>query len=201
VKKPKARESNSDIPLLGDPTTRRLAIVNAAGLVACIVSRAPTLLTEAKIPVIDVKLDLNAGYVLIFGPLAAAVAAAVIWYLIPRTPVKGAWTAVDKGIVAFLFALLPVICGFLALQFFLLLAPPGSCPSFDRWHYLTGIHLKAFKPEYCMGLPSATQESMPWLLDPPIVQAWLQVLLPLITAMAMIAGWRSWSGRCVVRAS
>jgi len=75
------------------------------------------LLTEAKIPVIDVKLGLNAGYVLIFGPLAAAVAAAVIWYLIPRTPVKGAWTGVDKGIVAVLFALLPVICAFLSLQF------------------------------------------------------------------------------------
>jgi hypothetical protein len=33
------------------------------------------------------------------------------------------------------------------------------------------------------------------------LQAWLQVLLPVITAIAMIAGWRSWSGRCVVRAS
>jgi hypothetical protein len=197
VKKPKGSESGSDIPLLGDSTTRRLAIVNAAGLVACVVARAPTLLTEVKIPIIDVKLGLNAGYVLVFGPLAVAVAAAVIWYLIPRTPVKGAWTAVDKGIVGFLFALLPVICAFLSLQFFLLLAPPGTCPTFERWRYLTDIHLEAFKPEYCMGLPSATEDSMPWLLDPPIVQGWLQLLLPLVVAAAMISGWRTWSARCI----
>jgi hypothetical protein len=196
VKKPKTKDAPPDVPLLGDLTTRRLAIVNAAGLVACVVARAPTLLTKLKIPVVDVELGLNAGYVLIFGPLAAAVAAAVIAYLIPRTPVKGVWTAVDKGIVGFLFALLPVICAFLSLQFFLLLAPPGTCPTFDRWRYLTDIHLEPFKPEYCMGLPPATQQSMPWLLDPPIVQGWLQVLLPLVAAAVMIAGWRSWSARC-----
>jgi len=196
VKNPRPKKAIPDVPLLGDLTTRRLAIVNAAGLVACVVARAPTLLTKLKIPIIDIELGLNAGYVLVFGPLAVAVAAAVIWYLIPRTPVKGVWTAVDKGIVGFLFALLPVICAFLSLQFFLLLAPPGTCPTFDRWRFITDIRLKAFKPEYCMGLPSAMQDIMPWLLDPPIVQGWLQVVLPLVVAAAMISGWRNWSARC-----
>ena len=189
--KPKA-----DIPHLIDPTTRRLAIANLVGVVACAVARGPTLLTKLKIPVADIELNVNAGYVLVFGPRAAAAAAVAIWYLIPRTPVNGVWTRVDKGIVAFLFALLPIVCAFLSLQFFLLFAPPGSCPTFDRWRYLTDIHLEAFKPEYCMGLPAATQESMPWLLNPPVMQGWLQFLLPFVAAAAMIAGWRSWSARC-----
>jgi hypothetical protein len=46
-----------------------------------------------------------------------------------------------------------------------------------------------------MDLPPATQESMPWLLNPPIVQGWVQILLPLVVAAAMIAGWRHWSAK------
>jgi hypothetical protein len=80
---------------------------------------------------------------------------------------------------------------FLSLQFFLLLAPNEQCLTFPRWRYLTDWTLSAFKPEYCMSLPSETQERLPWLFNPPIVQAWAQVLLPLIALAFVIRDWRS----------
>jgi hypothetical protein len=39
------------------------------------------------------------------------------------------------------------------------------------------------------------------LEKPPIVQGWLQVLLPVVAAAAMTAGWRNWSAKGTVRAS
>jgi hypothetical protein len=185
-------EHRDQNPLLVDATMRRLAIIGAAGIIACIVSRAPTLLQEVKIPVLDVKLGLNAGYVLVFGPLLVFFAAITVWYLTPRTRLGGAWTISDRQIAAFLFVLPVVIAAFLTLQFFLLLAPPGTCPTFDRWRYLTDFHLEAFQPEYCVGLPSETQKSMPWLIDPPILQGWVQVALPALVALVMGATWHTW---------
>jgi hypothetical protein len=42
-----------------------------------------------------------------------------------------------------------------------------------------------------MSLSTETQERMPWLFDPPIVQAWAQVLLPLIAIGLVVRDWRS----------
>jgi hypothetical protein len=198
VKKATNRNSTPPAPLLGDATIRRLAFIDAAGVIACIISRPPTLFSELKIPLIDVKLDLNAGYILVFGPLVIFLAGIVTWYLVPRTPTQRGWTPSDRRVAAVLFGLLPIICAFISLQFFLLLAPPGTCPSFDRWRYLVDFRLSAFKPEYCMGLPSATQERMPWLIEPPIVQAWAQVLFPMGAAVTMLQAWRSWLPRFAV---
>src|SRR5579862_5046928 len=96
------------IPLLVDATVRRLAIIGAAGVIACVVARAPTLLQEFKIPVLDVKLGVNAGYVLVFGPLLIFLAALTVCYLTPRTKLSGSWTILDKRIAAFFFVL-PVL--------------------------------------------------------------------------------------------
>jgi hypothetical protein len=181
-------------PPLRNPFVRWIAIVDAAGVMSCIISRAPTLLHEIELPVLG-KIPLNAGYLLVGGPLAILLAAALFWYLASRAPAGGTWTAADIRVSAVLFAF-PVLCAaFLSLQFFLLLAPPGACPSFDRWRYLTDFALGAFQPEYCMGLPQETQRGMPWLLEPPILQGWLQLLLPVGTALLMRAAWRAWAPR------
>jgi hypothetical protein len=189
------RSNRAQIPILTDATLRRLAIIGGAGVVACVVSRAPTILQEIKIPVIDVKLAVNAGYILVLGPLCIFLAVLAVWYATPRTGVTGVWTARDRDIARALFVLPSIAAAFLSLQFFLLLAPPGACTTFKRWRYVTDYHLEAFRPEYCMGLPPETQSRMPWLLEPPIVQGWFQVAAPIAVGVLLIMAWRSWSPR------
>jgi hypothetical protein len=54
--------------------------LSACSIVACVVVRAPSIFEEGKIPLIDLKLKLNAGWILVFGPLLIACAIAAITY-------------------------------------------------------------------------------------------------------------------------
>src|SRR5438552_6796776 len=69
----------------------------------------------------------------------------------------GHWQRPDVHLARILFSLPALTSAFLSLQFFLLLAPPGECPTFLRWKYLTDFSVKAIKPEYCMGLDTQVQ--------------------------------------------
>jgi hypothetical protein len=155
-------------------------------IAACIVVRAPTIFEEGQIPIIDVRLKLNAGYVLVFGPLLILCGIAAITYL------RSSPAAKEDRFAGVLARAIPCLAAaFLSLQFFLLFAPNGQCNIFSRWRYLADWKLSAFKPEYCMSLPAETQERMPWLFDPPIVQAWAQVLLPFLALFLAVKDWRS----------
>ena len=166
---------------------RYFAYLSLCSIAACVVVRAPTIFEEGQIPVIDLKLKLNAGYLLLFGPFLIVCAIAAITYgrakRLQRT---------NEGTFAGILArAIPCLAtAYLSLQFFLLLAPNGQCNTFPRWRYLTDWKLSAFKPEYCMSLPVDTQERMPWLFDPPVAQAWAQLLLPLIAVGLVIRDWR-----------
>jgi hypothetical protein len=102
------------------------------------------------------------------------------------------WRNSDRLLSAALFALPSLTATFLALQFFLLLAPKGECLTFDRVRYLVDSSLMAFQPEYCMGVPHEVQQGQPWLLQRPILQGWLQVLLPLAVLIITVSAWRRW---------
>jgi hypothetical protein len=167
---------------------RYFGILSLCSLAACVIVRAPTIFEEGQIPVIDVKLKLNAGYILVFGPLLIVCAIAAITYLCRDDRPRRANEGAVAGILA--RAIPCLAAAYLSLQFFLLFAPKGQCNTFPRWDYLTGWQLSAFQPEYCMSLPAETQERMPWLFDPPFVQAWAQVLLPLIALGLAIRDWQ-----------
>jgi hypothetical protein len=104
----------------------------------------------------------------------------------------GRWRRADLHLARILFSLPALTSAFLALQFFLLLAPPGECPTFLRWKYLTDFSIEAFKPEYCMGLDTQVQAHGPWLMSPVILQAWFQVLFPTATAILCFRAFRTW---------
>ncbi len=152
--------------------------LSACALVACVVVRAPSIFEEGKIPVVDLKLKLNAGWILIFGPLLIVCAVAVIAYIHRSTDPSTISERPVAGIVA--RAIPCLAAAFLSLQFFLLFAPKGECNTFPRLNLLTAWQLKAFQPEYCMSLSAETQAQMPYFLNPPALNAWAQVILPLI---------------------
>jgi hypothetical protein len=182
---------SSDERLLADPTIRRLGIVGALGLLACVIARAPTLLGKFTVPGLGVELSLNAGYVLVLGPLLILCGSIWAVYGVSSSSLRRRHRdGFDRFLTALLFALPFLTAAFLAAQFFLLFAPKGECLTFDRWRYLTDIALRAFQPEYCMGVSDETSRNQPWLLQPPIIQGWGQVLLPLVTLAAMIWAWR-----------
>ena len=71
-----------------DPKRRDFLILSLACIAACAIVRAPSVLDEITVPLIDLKLKLNAGYVLVFGPLLIMLAILAIHFLredIPRT--------------------------------------------------------------------------------------------------------------------
>jgi hypothetical protein len=187
--KPKGRA-----PILSNPGVRRFVVVGGAGVLGCVIARAPTILDKLTVPVLNVDLAPNAGYVLIFGPVLLLVG--IFWASYGASD-QGAsrnhWGKLDWALAGFLFALPFLSVAFLALQFFLLLAPKGECLTFDRLRYLTDTSLNAFQPEYCMGLPAETQARLPWIIQPPILWGWVQMLVPLIALALTAWGWRRWS--------
>jgi hypothetical protein len=114
------------------------------------------------------------------------------WVAIRGRRATGHWQRADLHLALILFSLPALTSAFLALQFFLLLAPPGECPTFLRWKYLTDFSIEAFKPEYCMGLDTQVQARGPWLMSPVILQAWFQVLAPVATAVLCFRAFRTW---------
>lgn len=180
-------------PISSDPVLRKFAIVGGCGFLGCLIARAPTILDKYTIPVFHVDLALNAGYVLIFGPLVLL--AGVFWaaYGVGDHNVSRVhWRSLDWTLAGLVFLLAFITAAFLAFQFFLLLAPKGECLTFDRWRYLTDLRLHAFAPEYCMGLPAETQAHLPWIIQPPMLWGWLQVFVPLIVLALTGWGWRRW---------
>jgi DNA-binding winged helix-turn-helix (wHTH) protein len=165
-------------PVLSDATLRYLAIVDALALVGCAFTRAPS------------ELSINAAYILVFGPMLLLLASA--WIAVRGHGTTGRWQRADLHLARILFSLPALTSAFLALQFFLLLAPPGECPTFLRWKYLTDFSIEAFKPEYCMGLDTQVQAHGPWLVSPVILQAWFQVLAPVATAVLCFRAFRAW---------
>jgi DNA-binding winged helix-turn-helix (wHTH) protein len=165
-------------PVLSDTTLRYLGIVDVLALVGCVFARTPS------------ALSINAGYVLVFGPILLFLASA--WVAFRGHRAAGRWRQADLHLARILFSLPALTSAFLALQFFLLLAPPGECPTFLRWRYLTDFSVQAVKPEYCMGLDPQVQAHGPWLWSPVILQAWLQVLLPIATAILCFRAFRAW---------
>ena len=165
-------------PVLSDTTLRYLAIVDALALVGCVFARAPS------------ELSINAAYILAFGPMLLLLASA--WVAVRGHRATGHWQRADLHLARILFSLPTLTSVFLALQFFLLLAPPGECPTFLRWKYLTDFSIEGFKPEYCMGLDTQVQAHGPWLMSPVILQAWFQVLAPVATAVLCFRAFRAW---------
>ena len=175
-------------PDAGSTKPRRYFLyLSACSIVACVVVRAPSIFEEGKIPLVDLKLKLNAGWILVFGPLLIVCAIAAISYL-HRTADLSAGGRLIAGIVT--RAIPCLAAAFISLQFFLLFAPKGECNTFPRLSLLTDWQLKAFQPEYCMSLSAETQAQMPYLLSPPALNAWAQVILPLIAVWLAVADWR-----------
>jgi hypothetical protein len=163
-----------------------IALVSA---VMVFVARAPTSLEKVSIPIVDVELAVNAGYVLIFGATIITIAGVLLQaFSEPNSEVMPDYT--EKRLLSILYVA-PVLCAaFLSLQFFLLFAPPGECNTFDRTQLLTGFAKPAFQPEYCMGLTDHQQKHMPWLLNPPALNGWIQIAATLTAAWSFRAAWR-----------
>jgi len=181
--------SNDGSGILSDQLLRRFLFVGVIGVLGCTIARAPSMLGKLSVPVIGLELNLNAGYFLVFGPMLLLLG--ILWASAARPSIQHrSATGLTAAAVT---TVLPVLSSaFLALQFFLLLAPKGECVQFDRWRYLTDLNLSAFQPEYCMNLAEGTQRSMPWLLNPPILQGWLQIFIPLIGAVSTGFAIRKW---------
>lgn len=190
---PPAAQSNEPL-FLSDPVVTQIKTLSKYAFLAAVLTRAPTQAFLNKMPLIETPILAAAGYVLVFGPLAIAIS---MWW-IAFTFRGGAiqpegWTRGDLRFTAIVFAAPAILSAFIAFQFFILFAKPGECNTASRVAYLieTG---GGFQPEYCMSISLEAAKSMPYLLEPLFVQAWLQIALPIITALLTRRLWTRWRG-------
>lgn len=150
-------------------------------LIAAAIARAPTMIENGK--VFGLEVGLNAGYVVIFGPLVL-----LGFYLDTLRAVNGAERVEDRAtgpVFAVIVAFPALVAGFLAFQYFLLLRPEGGCGGLvHSAQFGTGV---GYKPVYCIGQGDDWQDALPHVVDPPILLALLQIIAPALCAFCAFA--------------
>lgn len=162
---------------------KRFRYATYLGLVAAAVSRAPTLISDGK--VFEVPLNINVGYVVLFGPLLFLLFYFDAYRVVSSgsQPIEDAHT--DRVTTLIIFA--PAVIGaFLVLQYLLNIRMEGNCDSqsfprelFFRW--------EDFKTAYCINTNADYQDSMPHILKPPPLMTAFQLLIP---ALCLFLAWK-----------
>lgn len=149
-------------------------------LIAAVIARAPTIIEDGK--VFGLEIGLNAGYVVIFGPLVL-----LGFYLDTLRAVIGSERIEDRAtgqVFAAIVTFPALAAAFLAFQYFLLVRPDVECDGlFHPAQFGTG---NGYKPVYCIGLGDDWQDELPHVLDPPIVLALVQIIAPVVCASCAI---------------
>lgn len=181
-------------PFLSDPVVTQIGTLSKYAFLAAVLTRAPTQAFLNKMPFIETPIQAAAGYVLVFGPLAIAISMWWIVFTFRGGPIQPeSWTKGDLRFTAIVFAAPAILSAFIAFQFFILFARPGECNTASRLAYLVEAG-GGFQPEYCMGVSLEAAKNMPYLLEPLFVQAWLQIALPITTALVTRRLWTRWRG-------
>lgn len=153
---------------------KQIFYVNAFSLLFCIVSRAPTMVSE--ISFLGFKLSINAGYVVVFGiPMLFF---SVIWLWIARDrsvqskrPYKN-----NKWLLPASLGCISVLHIFLFIQYATEFSPTvNECNQFARIRLWYDWSLYGTQPDYCFSLTKEVQDLMPYIYPP--VQTWIYVTM------------------------
>jgi len=160
-------------------------------------ARAPTSVTGKFSD--NIPIELNAVYLVLFGPIAAMVCAAGIWIAVAnqnperKTPMLLANRRSEKTLVAVIFVAIVVLSVVLSLQYFLILAPAKLCPTRPHFDFLWTNVPGPEKIIHCMSETDDANAHSPYYFEPQIVQSWGQILWPLLTLGFLMGAWRAWT--------
>ncbi|OLP53036.1 hypothetical protein BJF92_18545 [Rhizobium rhizosphaerae] len=177
-----------------DPIFRSAAIGVALLLIACVASRAPTQF-DGKLPFVGqfVPFQLNAVYLIVFGPIAATLLAAYFWYQTTARPIQSAERP-SREIVRLggLFLGITILTFFLSAQYFIELAPEALCATRPHYDFLWTSTPGVNQIFHCMSGTQALNKGSPYYIEPQIVQSWGHVFWPVLTGYFLYRAWRRW---------
>ncbi|NKJ72716.1 hypothetical protein GFL38_10620 [Rhizobium leguminosarum bv. viciae] len=179
--------TTSGLLSLKDPVRKFVVSVILALALALFIARAPTVYT-GKIPLIGdyVPLNLNAVYLNIFGQILAVTAALYIWARLRGRPrFRGSYPAFFR----LTFLLYILLLAFLALQFFIVLAPEGQCDRLPNFDCLWANDFGDVRIVHCMSGTEEINKQMPFYLRQQILQSWAMALCPLVAPGLLLHAW------------
>lgn len=179
-------------PYLRDGYTRGLLLALVPALIACVIARAPQY-GMSKILGIDLPINLDAISLILVSPYYFAV---MTWLLLGsarRASVLQEWHRSEISIVRGLTILFGISALFLLAQFFLVLAPAGTCNQRPHWELLWSIRPAAQPINHCMSAAVEINKTAWFYLEPVFLQAWMQIVLTAVSMVVLYRAWRSWS--------
>jgi hypothetical protein len=161
-------------------------------------ARAPNSVT-GKLPFVgDFPIEMNAVYFVIFGPIVGMICAAGTWMVIAnRSPDRRAPMLLpdrrnERTLMAVAFSLIVVLSVILSMQYFLILAPKGLCPTRPHFDFLWTNFKGLEQIWHCMSETDAMNAHSPYYFEPQIAQAWGHVLWPILTCYFLSRAWLAW---------
>lgn len=182
-------------PFRGDAFARGVLIALIPAIFACVIARAPQL-RVSKFLGIDIGIPLDAITLILGAPLYFFIVGGLLARAGRRVGDLGeVWKRSDIWIVRFLVTLLGASAVFLLLQFFLILAPAGTCGRRPHFELLWSTNLGAAQVEHCMSSADEINKNAWWYVEPVILQAWGYVVLVVASLFFLWIGWRAWLAR------
>lgn len=102
------------------------------------------------------------------------------------------WSKREINFLRIMVILLGVTAMFMLLQFFLILAPEGTCNQIPHWELLWTLKPAAWKVNHCMSTAAEINKTAWYYVEPVFLQAWGHILLTILSLYFLWRGWRVW---------
>jgi hypothetical protein len=179
-------------PFLQNSFSRGVLIALVPANVACIISRAPQFRLD-KILGYDLPISFDAISLILTAPLYFLV---VTWLLLRSAQrsdkPKEMWSRGDIAVFRGMVAFLGITAIFMLAQFFLVLAPAGTCPHRPHWELLWTIDFSLHQAEHCMSSAVEINKTAWYYVEPIILQAWVNIVLIGLSLYLLWQAWKSW---------
>lgn len=178
-------------PYWQDGFPRGVLIALVPALIICVITRAPQFILS-KILVIDLPIGFDAISVILVSPYYFVV---MTWLLLgsaQRSSFDQKWNKSEINIVRTLTILFGISALFLLAQFFLVLAPAGTCDQRPHWELLWSIQPAAQPINHCMSTAVEINKTAWFYITPVFLQAWMHIVLTAVSLALLYLAWRSW---------
>ncbi|MFT3800808.1 MAG: hypothetical protein QM766_06260 [Burkholderiaceae bacterium] len=178
-------------PYWQDGFSRGLLIALVPALIGCVITRAPQF-RLSKILGTELPISFDAITIILVSPYYFA---AMTWLLLNsarRSSHHQEWYRSETNIVRGLTILFGISALFLLAQFFLVLAPVGTCDQRPHWELLCSIRPAAQPISHCMNTADEINKTAWYYLEPVFLQAWMHIVLVAFSLVFLYRAWRSW---------
>jgi len=182
-------------PFLQNNFSRGVLIALVPGVAACVIARAPQF-HLGKILGQDLPISFDAISLILGAPPYFLV---ITWLLLRSAQRSkgpaGMWSPSDIVVLRGLVVLLGLTALFLLAQFFLVLAPVGTCDRRPHFELLWTLSLQMLQAEHCMSSAAEINKTGWYYVQPVILQAWLNIIFVALSLRILWRAWQTWTSK------